>query len=150
MDIQSLLDEREISRSLSRFARILDGKSWEALGEVFAHDLRFNYGDGLEQRGIRSLRENMTRYLDRCGGTQHLIGSILVDVEGDRAVSRAYVQARHQAVDDTGGAVFDSNGEYVDQWERRPEGWRIVRRDAIWSTQSGSPGVIGFGEGSLR
>lgn len=144
-DIQTLLDEREITRGLSRFARILDSKSWDELTTVFAADLSFDYGAGGEQHGIEALRANMTRFLDICGGTQHLIGSILIDVDGDHAVSRAYVQARHQAVGATGGAVFDTNGEYIDRWERRVEGWRIVRRDALWSVLTGDPSVIAAG-----
>jgi 3-phenylpropionate/cinnamic acid dioxygenase small subunit len=142
MDLQTLLDERDITRGLSRFARILDSKNWDELPTVFAADLSFDYGAGGEQQGIEALRANMTRFLDICGGTQHLIGSILVDVSGDQAVSRAYVQARHQAVGSTGGAVFDTNGEYIDRWERRPEGWRIIRRDALWSAMTGDPAVI--------
>jgi hypothetical protein len=66
----------------------------------------------------------------------------MVDVDGDRATSRAYVQARHQRAGDTAGPVFDSSGEYIDRWERHPEGWRIVRRDAIWAAHSGDPGVL--------
>ncbi|MCB1843257.1 MAG: nuclear transport factor 2 family protein [Halioglobus sp.] len=145
MTMQTLLDEREIMRGLARFARILDSKSWSDLPQVFAQDIRFDYGTGEERRGMDALRDNMTRYLDACGPTQHLIGSILVDVDGDAAVSRAYVQARHQAVNDPGGPVFDTNGEYIDRWERRTEGWRIVRRDAVWATHAGAPGVIGLG-----
>lgn len=143
--LQALLDEREITRGLSRFARILDTKRWDALSEVFAEDLSFDYGAGGEQQGMAALRNNMTRFLDLCGGTQHLIGSVLVDVDGDKAVSRAYVQARHQAVGATGGPVFDTNGEYIDRWERRPEGWRIVRRDAVWSALTGDASVIAAG-----
>jgi 3-phenylpropionate/cinnamic acid dioxygenase small subunit len=146
MEIQTLLDEREITRALSQFARILDNKRWDDLSVVFAEDLSFDYGSGGEQRGIKALRANMTRFLDICGGTQHLIGSILVDVNGDQAVSRAYVQARHQAVGATGSSVFDTNGEYIDRWERRPEGWRIVRRDAVWSVLLGDPAVIAAGQ----
>lgn len=146
MDLQSLLDEREITRGLSLFARILDRKQWDRLDEVFAEDLSFDYGSDFgatgEAAGIAALRENMTRFLDRCGPTQHLIGSILVDVDGDDAVSRAYVQARHQRANDPSGPVFDTSGEYVDRWQRRPEGWRIVRRDARWATFSGDPAVI--------
>lgn len=141
-ELQSLLDEREITRGLSRFARILDSKSWDQLSDVFAEDLSFDYGSGGEQQGMNALRENMTRFLDCCGGTQHLIGSILIDVDGDKAISRAYVQARHQSAGDTGGQVFDSNGEYIDRWERRPGGWRIVRRDAKWASLTGDPAVI--------
>jgi ketosteroid isomerase-like protein len=144
-----LLDaERAIGRGLARFARVLDGKDWAALGEVFAPDLSFDYGQG-ERAGMAALEEQMRRYLDVCGGTQHLLGSLLVDVDGDRAVSRAYVQARHQRRDDAAGAIFDSNGEYVDRWERRAEGWRIVRRDALWATHSGDPAVLQAGTGEL-
>lgn len=140
--MQMLLDERAISRGLSRFARILDAKDWAALGDVFAHDIVFDYGSGSDQTGLAALEATMRPFLDRCGPSQHLIGSILIDVDGDHAVSRAYVQARHQARGDHGGPVFDTCGEYVDQWQRRAEGWRIIRRDAHWATHSGDPGII--------
>jgi hypothetical protein len=143
-DIQKLLDEHEIVRALGRFARILDQKRWGDLSDVFAEDLSFDYGGTGERQGMDALRANMRRFLDCCGGTQPLIGSILVDVEGDKASSQAYVQARHQGVANLGGAIFDSNGEYVDRWERREQGWRIVRRDAIWAAHSGDPGILGM------
>ena len=144
-DLQTLIDERDIMRGLSRFARVLDCKRWDELGSVFSDDVVFDYGTGTEAMGMEALTVNMRRFLDRCGPTQHLIGSMLVDVDGDAATSRAYVQARHQRADDMGGPVFDTCGEYIDRWERRPEGWRIVRRDAIWATHSGDAAII-FGE----
>lgn len=73
---------------------------------------------------------------------QHLIGSVIVDVDGDHAVSQAHVQARHQRPGEFLGLVFDSNGEYVDRWERRIQGWRIVHRDATWATNSGDPAIL--------
>ncbi|WP_408591356.1 nuclear transport factor 2 family protein [Novosphingobium sp.] len=141
--LAELVAERAIRDGLARFARVLDTKDWAALADVFAHDLTFDYGLG-EQAGIAALTANMRRFLDVCGSTQHLIGSIVVTIDPGAvtATSRAYVQARHQRRDDPLGPVFDSNGEYVDRWEHRPEGWRIVRRDALWQTQSGEAGVI--------
>lgn len=141
-DLQTLVDEREIVRGLGQFARVLDGKQWDALDTVFTEDVVFDYGSGKDEQGMAALTLNMRRYLDRCGPTQHLIGSIMVDVEGDNAVSRAYVQARHQRASDPAGPVFDTCGEYIDRWERRVDGWRIVRRDAIWATHSGDPAII--------
>jgi ketosteroid isomerase-like protein len=141
-NLQTLLDEREITRALSRFARIADAKSFGELGDVFADDMTFDYGSGREEHGLRALRALMSRHLDRCGGTQHLIGSLLIDVDGDHAVTRAYVQARHQRVGDFVGPVFDSNGEYTDRWERRPQGWRIVQRHATWSVNTGEPTIL--------
>ena len=96
-----------------------------------------------------ALRANMRRYLDVCGPTQHLLGSIIVEMHGDAATSRAYVQARHQRANDPAGAVFDSSGEYLDRWERRPEGWRIVRRDAIWLMHRGDPSILAADQAQL-
>lgn len=147
--LTALLDEREIVRGLSLFARILDRKQWDRLSEVFTQDIRFDYGSGQDEQGMGALTHNMRRFLDRCGGTQHLIGSILVNVDRDTATSRAYVQARHQRIGDPAGAIFDSNGEYVDKWERRAQGWRIVRRDAIWAAHTGDPAILHAGSGDL-
>ena len=141
-NLQTLLDEREIRRALSRFARIADTKTFGELGDVFADDMTFDYGSGREEHGLPALRGLMSRHLDHCGGTQHLIGSLLIDVDGDHAVSRAYVQARHQSVGDFVGPVFDSNGEYTDRWERRPQGWRIVHRHASWWVNTGEPTIL--------
>jgi ketosteroid isomerase-like protein len=135
-------DERAILNALGDFARILDHKSWGRVGEVFADDVTFNYGDGQEQSGIAALRANFTKFLDRCGATQHLLGSIQVEIDGGTAVSRAYVQARHQGLGDKSQAIFDTNGEYMDRWERRPEGWRIVRRDVAWNLFNGDSSVL--------
>jgi hypothetical protein len=142
----SLEAERAIRDGLARFARVLDGKQWHALGDVFDEAVTFDYGMG-EQAGMAALEANMRRFLDVCGPSQHLIGSITVEVApaGTAATSRAYVQARHQRVGDSGGPVFDSNGEYVDRWVLRPQGWRIVRRDALWQTQSGEAAIIWAG-----
>jgi ketosteroid isomerase-like protein len=142
MDLQTLLAEREIVRGLGRFARIVDGREWSAVGDVFADDIVFDYGDGGEKRGMAALLDQFARFLDPCGPSQHLIGSIMVEVDGDTAVSRAYVQARHQPPKPAPHQFFDTSGEYIDRWERRPEGWRIVRRDARWLTSVGDPAII--------
>jgi len=140
--LQTLLDERDIHRALARFARIADAKKFDSLAEVFVDDVKFDYGSGQVERGIAALRALLCRHLDRCGGTQHLIGSVFVDVDGDRAISHAYIQARHQRIDDFVGPVFDSNGEYTDHWERRSEGWRIVQRNAMWAVNTGEPAIL--------
>lgn len=146
--LELLRAERDITRSLSRFARIADAKAYGALGEVFADDVVFDYGTGHEEQGLDALRALMSRHLDRCGGTQHLIGSISVDVDVHGAISRAYVQARHQRSGELVAEVFDSNGEYVDRWERRPQGWRIVRRDVTWAVTTGDPTILS-GDGTF-
>lgn len=147
LTLRDLAAERAVRDGLAQFARVVDTRNWDALDTVFAEDVTFDYGLG-EQAGMAALRDNMRRFLDVCGPSQHLLGSATVAIaaDGASAISRAYVQARHQRADDRNGPVYDSNGEYMDRWERRAEGWRIVRRDALWQTQSGDPAVI-YGEG---
>jgi 3-phenylpropionate/cinnamic acid dioxygenase small subunit len=135
-------DEQAIIRGLGHFARLIDGKLWDRIGEVFAADVSFHYGIGEDQHGIDRLRDQFQYFLDECGGTQHLLGSVIVEVDGNQALSRAYVQARHQRRADPGGPVLDTSGEYIDRWERRPEGWRITRRDATWSVFSGDMSLL--------
>ena len=144
--LSRLLDEREIHRALSRFARIADAKRFDDLGEVFVDDVTFDYGAGVDEHGIAQLRDLLRGHLERCGGTQHLIGTVTVDIDGDRAVSRAYVQARHQRAGDVVGPVFDTNGEYTDRWEKRTAGWRIVRRDACWSVVTGDATILAISD----
>jgi ketosteroid isomerase-like protein len=143
MDLQGLIDQHDITNGLGRFARILDGREWDAVGEVFADDVTFNYGDGQEQKGIAAMTLQFSRFLDDCGPSQHLLGSIQVTVEGNHGLSRAYVQARHQGKGDKAHLFLDSNGEYIDRWKRGPEGWRIVRRDARWFMNPGDVSVLG-------
>lgn len=142
MPSKTISDERAILNSLGDFARILDRKQWDRVPEVFADDITFNYGDDLEQAGMAALLVNFKKFLDHCGPTQHLLGSIQIEIDNATAISRSYVQARHQGLGEKSQAIFDTNGEYTDRWEKRPEGWRIVRRDARWDLFSGDASVL--------
>jgi hypothetical protein len=150
--LEFLAAEYEIRQKLGQFARVLDGKAWADLGEVFAEDVRFDYGSGIEESGMDALRANMRRFLDVCGPSQHLIGSLLIEVsaDGSTARSQSYVQARHQRPNDPLGPIFDCNGEYHDQWRRGPDGWRIMYRRATWQSHFGDPAVLQAAEGDIH
>ncbi len=133
-----------IQNQLARFARALDQRDWAAVPTIFAADVGFDYGEG-ERQGLEALCAQFRRYLDQCGPTQHLLGSLWLEVNGETAQSRAYVQARHQGTGARARLLFDSHGDYHDRWEKRGATWLIVRRDVHWLIQCGDPAVIGFG-----
>jgi ketosteroid isomerase-like protein len=135
-------DRLALSNQLGRFARILDTRDWAKVGEVFADAVTFNYGDDREQFGIAAMRAQFSQFLDVCGPSQHLIGSVIIELDGDTATTRAYVQARHQGGGVKADRFLDTNGEYVDRWVREPRGWRIVRRDATWAMHMGDFSVL--------
>lgn len=142
MTASSISDERIIANTLGSFARMLDRKQWTRAGEMFASDITFNYGDNREQSGLDAMIAMFTHFGTIHGPSQHLLGSIQIEIDGDRASSNAYVQARHRGRGDREHLFVDTNGEYMDRWERRPEGWRIVRRDARWDLFVGDMAVL--------
>lgn len=135
-------DERSILNTLSEFPRVVDRHEWHRVGDVFAEDVAFDYGEGGEQQGLPALLAQFQRFHNRCSAMQHLLGSIQIELNGNAAVTHAYVQARHQGKDDRAHLFFDTHGEYTDRWQRRPEGWRIVRREARWVMFAGDPSVL--------
>ena len=75
--------------------------------------------------------------LQKFTGTQHLIGTQLVALEGDEARMESYVNAWHKHAD---GRVYFYLGTYIDKVRRTPEGWRIydmnLRHDSSGTMQS--------------
>jgi hypothetical protein len=123
MTVTSLTDREDILNQLGAAARLLDQKEWHELDQVFHPEVTFDYGDGLGTRsGLDALRDHFRRFLDGCGPTQHLLGSIIWTRAETGATTHAYVQARHDGLGDLSGEVFDTNGEYVDQWARTEGG----------------------------
>ena len=141
--LASLVDERLIRQQLARFARMLDQRNWSAVAEIFAKDVLFDYGEG-EKSGIKLLTETFRKYLDPCGPTQHLIGSIAIEIPGEFATSSAYVQARHLSKD--GSSYRDSNGEYKDFWRKHSKGWLIVERRVEWPISIGDPDFFNYAD----
>lgn len=137
--------ERVLLNKLGDFARCLDQRNWQKLDEVFSQTISFDYADGRgEQRGMEALKRQFQTFLDACGPSQHLLGSIQID-EGPTAgvlITRCYVQARHQGKGEKEALFFDSNGEYVDQWIKEPQGWRIIDRRVTWAMLQGDIAVL--------
>jgi hypothetical protein len=66
--------------------------------------------------------------------SQHLVGTLLVDVRGDEAHSTCYVHAQHVRLGSPGGDQFIYAGRYLDRLIRTADGWRIVERrlEPMW------------------
>ena len=79
-DLKRLLDAEAISQTLTRGARLLDQRDWDAIPQVFADNVVFEYADGVERRGLAAMRDLSIGYLGNCGPTQHLLGNLLTDI----------------------------------------------------------------------
>ncbi|MCV7442682.1 nuclear transport factor 2 family protein [Mycobacterium paraense] len=126
--LQALLDERDIERTLKQFARAMDDRNWTAMAEILADDAEGDLGTG-RLRGSGAIIELIRGFLDNCGPTQHLLGNVVIDVDGDIAISRAYVHDVHLRSDGDPSSRFYTLGDYTDTWQRRPGGsWLLKER----------------------
>lgn len=140
--LELLLAEREITRALVRFARAMDERDWAALDEILLEDATADYGLGLLE-GREAIVGIMRRFLDGCGPTQHLIGNVLIEIDGDTAQSRAYVNDRHVGLDAKSHLSFATLGDYRDQWRRVDGVWRMSNRTKIDHAHVGDISVLG-------
>ncbi len=69
------------------------------------------------------------QFLDGCGTTQHLIGNVLIDIDGDTANSNSYVCDMHVGKDKNANLTFRTLGNYHDEWKKINGRWLMSRRD---------------------
>lgn len=127
MNLETLLAEREIHRLISQFARAMDDRDWERLASILTEDARAEMGAG-PLEGRDAIVASIRSYLDVCGPTQHLLGNLLVEVDGDTAVSRCYVSDMHLGAGPKSHLTFRTLGDYHDRWRKIDGRWRMVER----------------------
>lgn len=123
-----LLEQARIESVLLQYATALDERDWPALERVFTPDAVAHYSGVGEFNGREAVIEVISSFLETCGSTQHLLGNIQIQIDGEKAQTRCYVQATHAGIDSFQGQTMTVWGEYLDRLERRLDGWRIVHR----------------------
>ena len=140
--LQRLWLERELHHVLVRYARLCDERDWAAIDTVFDENASARYGGWhLPDRAaiLAMLRDN----LGGCGPTQHLLGNLVVEVDGDTVTSRTAIRAAHRGTGDSAGQTYDCLGEYRDLWVCTSSGWRIAHRAMMVTLEFGSRKVLG-------
>ena len=130
-------DRVRITDRLNVVAVLLDTKDWPGFAATLTEDV-VAYG----RTGRADVVARVRSHLDVCGATQHLLGNIDVDVDGDAARTRSYFRAFHVGLGDRAGATYECLGEYRDEWRRGPSGWLLAGRVIDVGAEVGDRGVI--------
>jgi hypothetical protein len=140
-ELRRLLDERSIMDVTARYCWAIDGLDRAALDSVFLPDATAVLGGGF-QRGVAEIWARVHGVLSTLDTSQHVLGSQVVEVDGDTATSKCYLIAQHIRAAAEGGPHYVVAGSYEDDLVRTPEGWRIKHRvlTSIWT--EGNPKVI--------
>ena len=125
--IEELIAERDITRVIHEYARLVDLNRTDEQAQTFTEDGVADYY-GSDVVGRRSIADLLRPAVNRWVASTHTISNIQIDVSGpDSATSVCYVYAWHR-VDPSGEGDFEVRGQYHDHWRRTDEGWRIARR----------------------
>lgn len=152
--LSRLLDKQDCVELVHKFARAIDRCDADLVREVLHPDATDDHGS-FKGTG----EEFITWVMPVLAGmkrTQHMIGNVLVEVDGDRAQGESYFIAHHTLPGEEGDRFMVAAGRYLDRFERREGVWKIAHRHAVydWSTNVGasdiwdranSPGTV-FGE----
>ncbi len=132
--LQQLLDKSACTELVHKLARAIDRCDADLVAAVFHPDATDDHG------GFKGTASDFVPWvmevLKGMRRTQHIIGNVLVDVEGDRAAGESYFIAHHVLPGEGGERFMVAAGRYLDRFERRDGSWRIAHRHAVydWST----------------
>lgn len=126
MNERERADEQDIAEVLVRYATGIDRRDWSAFRACFTDDVLAEYEGIATWEGVDAITEAMTTSHADMGHTMHRISNIAIDLDGDIATARCYVDAVLMAADGQSG--LNPRGFYDDDLVRTPDGWRIAHR----------------------
>ncbi|MEM9131166.1 MAG: nuclear transport factor 2 family protein [Actinomycetota bacterium] len=140
---RAAVDRQAIVELTHAYCWALDDKDYEALRSVFAVDATAELGSG-GQTGIDEIIGRVSSALAQFVTTQHLVGSHLIELDGDDATGRCYLQAQQVTAPGDGAdqpTHYLVGATYRDRYRRTDVGWRIVERAIIptWSQFTARP-----------
>jgi hypothetical protein len=118
-------DREELVDLTIRYATAIDSQQYDLLSTVFTSDADVDYGEVGRWTGDVEVAEFMAAVHAGAAHTMHRMTNQRIDIDGDAAEVRTYVDALI-LTDDGSGA--NPVGYYDDHAVRTVDGWRITRR----------------------
>lgn len=147
LSIEDLLARQEIADVILRYARGIDRLDLELVRSCYHPDA---YDDhGAFKGPIDEFIEAARSFLPKWTATQHFMGNMLIEVDGDSARAETYAVAYHRREDGEGSGKDDIMGiRYVDRFEKREGEWKIAHRVVVneWRRVDPLTGVRGRNE----
>jgi SnoaL-like domain len=112
------------------FCRALDRLDQDLLAAQFWPDAEVDYGQ-FYRGPIAGFLEVAMRFQSSMRDTQHLVGNVLVNVDGDTATAESYVHAYHVIAQGDDLVQLQVGARYLDRLARRNGEWRISFRTEI-------------------
>ncbi len=129
----SLIDKKEITEVLYRYARAVDRKDFDRVADCYFPDAIDNHGGYIGT--VAGLIEDMKSRHATIDSSLHYVTNVLIDLDGDTADVESYCLCYlRQAPAVAGGPQSRATVKcrYVDRFERRDGQWRIADRIVVF------------------
>jgi hypothetical protein len=130
--LETLADKQAIRDQLYAYCRSVDRLDIPLGHAVFHEDSHADYGEGVYQGPGRGAIDAICAQHHHLTSHSHQITNILVELDGDRAGSEAYMTGTMRMERDGKEFQIFVRARYLDAWEKRGGRWGIVRREVAY------------------
>ena len=146
-----IADRLAIADVVASVAYLADARDWDALRTLYADSVRVDYTslNGGEPATVQAdeLIASWRGLLPGFDATQHLLGPVLVELDGDRAVARTHVRALHRIAGAEGGEEWVVGGHYTYSLARQGDRWVVTDHTLGNAYQQGNIALPGLAQG---
>lgn len=143
LDVATLIDEREISALVTRYAKALDDADWESFRGCFADRVEI---DTSAFRGVPPSVMDRDAWVDRVRSSVELFDVVLhystnhvVEIDGDHGACHSYALNVHEYDRDGETQRFVVHGRYTHKVGRTATGWSVTGVRLAFLMQEGVP-----------
>ncbi len=127
IELETLIARQQIADVIYRYARGIDRLDFDLVRSCYHPDAYDDHGSF--SGDVEGFIAAAKSFLSRWTATQHFMGNMLIEVDGDKARAETYAVAYHRREDADGNGKDDIMGiRYVDRFEQREGGWKIAYR----------------------
>jgi hypothetical protein len=124
--IEALLAKQDIYELSCKYMRGLDRHDEALLTSVFFEDGWCDYG--FTQGTPAEFAHYCISALKSHTANHHMLGNVLIDLDGDEAYGEVYFNAYHKVQGEAGFEDIIIAGRYLDRYEKREGVWKFAYR----------------------
>jgi len=129
-ELLALLDREAIRELLLRYCRSIDRRDFGALKTLYHEDAVDEHG-GMFQGRAHAFIEQLPAIMAPMEVVWHMLGNMLIEVQGDEAEGEIYTLAYHRADLGEGPQDLIVGGRYLDRYRKRDGIWKIQHRRIV-------------------
>lgn len=139
-------DRNAVTDTVYRYAWGIDTRDWALYRSIFADRVAidftsYNPTSVAAEMAADDWVANLIPLFTGLDATQHTMTNPLVDIDGDTARCRMYMQAVHMFTEDP-DPEFTIGGYYDDQLVRTTNGWRLNAVTLTVTWRRGNPDIM--------